>query len=173
LTTAEVQFADGLLSIKATSKGGEYKLENMPLWLEIIPDESKWFKNDRALVVSLKKKDSEYWDGLTTDKGLKKFIKVDFSKFCEEDDPEYTGQIAMTGMDEGGMGGMGGMPGMGGMDMEAMMQQMGGMGGMGGMGDFEDDGEEDANLDDLNPDDAPPPLEATPAVKPEDMEEVD
>jgi len=44
---------------------------------------------------------------------------------------------------------------------------------MGGMGDFEDDGEEDANLDDLNPDDAPPPLEATPAVKPEDMEEVD
>jgi len=149
LTTAEVQFADGLLSIKATSKGGEYKLENMPLWLEIIPDESKWFKNDRALVVSLKKKDSEYWDGLTTDKGLKKFIKVDFSKFCEEDDPEYTGQIAMTGMDEGGKG------------------------GMGGMGDFEDDGEEDANLDDLNPDDAPPPLEATPAVKPEDMEEVD
>jgi hypothetical protein len=55
--------------------------------------------------MSLKKKQPEWWDGLTTDKSYKKFIKADFAKFCEEDDPEYNGEISMAGMDEGGMGG--------------------------------------------------------------------
>ena len=36
------------------------------------------------------------------------FIKCDFSKFCDEDDPEYNGDVSMAGMDEmGGPGGMG------------------------------------------------------------------
>ena len=87
-----------------------------------------------AVVISLKKKAPEYWDGLTKEKSLKKFIKVDFAKFCEEDDPEYTGDIAMSGEGQGmgGMPGMGmpGMGGMGGMDMASMMGGMGGMGGM-------------------------------------------
>ena len=45
--------------------------------------------------MSLKKKAPEWWDGLTTDKSYKKFIKADFSKFCEEDDPEYNGDISI------------------------------------------------------------------------------
>jgi len=172
----KVTLSDGLLSIDGELKGTTYKLENLPLFLEIDVEESKWFKNDRAVIISLKKKGGEYWDGLTTDKTYKKYIKVDFSKFCEEDDPEYTGEISMAGMD-----GMGGMGGMGGMDMSQLMGQMGGMGGMGGMGDFDDDDDE-ADLDDLNADappplddgDGPPPLESDGAkLNPEDMEEVD
>ena len=37
----------------------------------------------RAVLISLKKKDSEWWDGLTKDKTLKRFIKTDFAKWCE------------------------------------------------------------------------------------------
>jgi len=201
-TDVSVTLSDGLLSLDATSKGTTYKLENMPLWTEIEVEESKWFKNDRAVVMSLKKKAPDWWDGLTTDKSLKKFIKTDFGKFCEEDDPEYSGDVSMSGMGDEmgmggggmggmpgmggmggmpGMGGMGGMPGMGGMDMAQMMQGMGGMGDMmGGMGGDFDDDDEEADLGDLDGADAPPPLESgdgppplESAVNPEDMEEVD
>ena len=80
----------------------------------------------RAIVISIKKKTPEWWDGLTKDKTKKPYVKADFAKFCEEDDPEYHGEFSTAGMEEGGMGGMPG--GMGGMP--------GGMGGMGGMGDM-------------------------------------
>ena len=43
-----VTLAEGLLSIEGKdSKGDTYKLENLPLFLEIEPENSKWFKNDR------------------------------------------------------------------------------------------------------------------------------
>jgi hypothetical protein len=42
-----VTFSDGLLSIDAKAKDKVYKLENLPLFLEIEAEESKWFKNDR------------------------------------------------------------------------------------------------------------------------------
>ena len=43
-----VTLAEGLLSIEGKDgKGDLYKLENLPLFLEIEPEESKWFKNDR------------------------------------------------------------------------------------------------------------------------------
>ena len=63
----------------------------------------------RAIIMSLKKKEAEWWDGLTKDKTLKRFIKTDFSKWCEEEDPEYTGDIPEPGGGMGGMGGMGGV----------------------------------------------------------------
>lgn len=44
----KVTFADGLLSLDATSKDGKvFKLENLPLWTEIEPEESKWFRSGR------------------------------------------------------------------------------------------------------------------------------
>ena len=46
-TDSSVQFAEGLLSVELKTKGKEYKVENMPLFLEIDADESKWFRNDR------------------------------------------------------------------------------------------------------------------------------
>ena len=65
------------------------------------------------MIISLKKATPEWWDGLEKGKTYKRFIKCDFAKFCEEEDPEYTGDIAISG-DEMGMGGMGmgGLPGM-------------------------------------------------------------
>ena len=42
-----VTFSEGLLSVDYTAQDKVYKLENMPLWLEIDTDESKWFRNDR------------------------------------------------------------------------------------------------------------------------------
>jgi len=96
-----VVFSDGLLSIDAKAGSTTYKLENMTLFMEIISEDSKWFHNDRAIVMSLKKKEAEWWDGLTKDKTLKRFIKTDFAKWCEEEDPEYTGDIPDPG---GGMG---------------------------------------------------------------------
>ena len=45
---SSVELTTGLLSMQATDKNGKaFKLENMPLWEEIDPDGSKWFRNDR------------------------------------------------------------------------------------------------------------------------------
>jgi len=75
-SNVNVSFTDGLLSLDAEAGGKKYKLENMPLWAEIDSESSKWFSNDRAVVITLKKKEEEWWDGLTKDKALKRFIKV-------------------------------------------------------------------------------------------------
>ena len=71
-----------------------------------------------AIVISMRKKNPpEWWDGLSKDKALKSYIKADFSKFCEEDDPAYHGELSTAGYDE--MGGMGG--GMGGIDRKSVV----------------------------------------------------
>lgn len=93
--------------------------------------------------------------------------QVDFAKWCEEEDKEYSGEPAPGGGydDMAGMTGGGGMGGMGGMDFSSMM---GGMGGQGGMDDADFDEDDDDDLDDLDPqglppiggdEDGPPPLE--------------
>ena len=90
------------------------------------------------------------WDALSKDKGFKRFIKTDFSKWCEEEDKEYTGDMGpIDGMEGMDFGGMGGMPGMGGMGM-------GGMGDMGDFGDSDDEEDGDADMSDLQPSDLPP-----------------
>lgn len=167
----QIDLSDWNLSLVAKSADGkQFELNNMPLSNEIDVEASKWSANDRCVLISLKKKDAQWWDTLSKSKDYKRFIKVDFSKWCEEEDKEYVGQfdepgggMDMGGMMGGGMGGMdmGGMGGMGGMDMSALQGMMGG--GMGG-GDFaDDDDDDDADLDDLKPeelpDDLPPPLE--------------
>ena len=83
-------------------------------------------------MISLKKKEEQWWDGLTKEKSLKRFIKaraapvsspqeaaarsplepqrewrptaapapapqVDFAKWCDEDDKEYTGEDSFPG----------------------------------------------------------------------------
>ena len=59
-------------------------------------------------MISLKKKTAEWWDAFSKDKSYKRFIKTDFSKWCEEEDREYMGDFGPAD-DMGGMGGMGGM----------------------------------------------------------------
>ena len=44
-----VTLSEGLLTVEGTAgNGDQYKLENLPLFLEIEPEGSKWFKNDRC-----------------------------------------------------------------------------------------------------------------------------
>ena len=49
---SSVTFTEGLLTLSYTAKGTSYKLENMPLFLEIDADESKWFRNDRCALLA-------------------------------------------------------------------------------------------------------------------------
>ena len=56
------------------------------------------------MVISLKKKTAEWWDGFSKDKTYKRFIKTDFAKWCEEEDREYMGDFGSAD-DMGGMGG--------------------------------------------------------------------
>ena len=44
-------------------------------------------------MISLKKKTAEWWDAFSKDKSYKRFIKTDFSKWCEEEDREYMGDF--------------------------------------------------------------------------------
>ena len=60
----------------------------------------------RSVVISLKKKTAEWWDGFSKDKTYKRFIKTDFTKWCEEEDREYMGDFGAAD-DMGGMGGGG------------------------------------------------------------------
>ena len=46
------------------------------------PHPPPFFLCCRAVVISLKKKNVEWWDGLTKDKQYKRFIKTDFAKWC-------------------------------------------------------------------------------------------
>ncbi|KAJ3380764.1 hypothetical protein HDU92_005778 [Lobulomyces angularis] len=94
---------------------------------EIDVDESVFNKSPRAITIVLKKKekDAAWWPKLL--EGAKPhFLKVDFTRWKDEDEevepenPEGMGGMpGMPGM--GGMGGMPGMPGMGGMDFQKMM----------------------------------------------------
>ena len=94
---AKVTLSEGLLSLECAVDATAYKLENLPLFAEIDEEESKWFRDDRKIAISLKKKAPEWWDTLSKDKSFKKFIKTDFSKWCEDDDKEYTGDLGPEG----------------------------------------------------------------------------
>lgn len=158
VTEVNVTLSEGLLTVEGKEGDVAYKLENLPLSLEIEPEGSKWFVNDRCVSISLKKKTAEWWESLT-EKAYKRYIKTDFAKWCEEEDREYIGDFGPADGMDGGMdfGGMG-LGGMGGMGM--------GDAGMGSFGDSDDD-EDEADMSDLNPtdlppleSDAPPPLES-------------
>merc|ERR1719370_1483681 len=70
-----------------------------------------------------KAEEGPYWERLLQDKTKAHWLKIDFSRWKDEDESDEE-----NGDEAGGMPGMGGMGG-----MEQMMAQMGGMGGMGGM----------------------------------------
>lgn len=51
----------------------------------------------------LKKASAEWWDTLSADRAFKPFVKADWSRWVEEDDPEYNGRV--NGVDFTGAGG--------------------------------------------------------------------
>jgi hypothetical protein len=57
----------------------------------------------RCVQAILKKAESKWWDKLNADKAFKPFVKPDWSRWVEEDDAEYNGQVG--GIDFGGAGG--------------------------------------------------------------------
>ena len=160
-----ITVADDKLTFKATSGDKVYECE-MILFSGIDSAESKYVVKARNVQFYLKKteKETDFWPRLLKDKALnKRFVKIDFAKWVDEDEEEDADDLNSDGMQ-----GMGGMPGMGGgaggMDMAAlqkMMAQMGGGAGGapgGGMpdlskmpsmgGDAEPDSDDD--LDDLD-----------------------
>ncbi|QRW05777.1 heat shock protein HSP20-like chaperone [Ceratobasidium sp. AG-Ba] len=156
------------VSFKAISSSGgsdrEYAFE-LPLFGEVIPEESKHSLTTRHLVAVLRKKENklEYWPRLTKEKIRYQYIKTDFSKWVDEDEQDGDKAALDDDLDMGGMGGMpgmGGMGGMGGMDMEKLMASMGGAGGAGGgAGAFDPSSLDEGKDDDDDDDDGPPPLE--------------
>ena len=86
------------------------------LFEAVIVEESKWNTKGRYIILNILKKDQdaeEYWPRLTKEKVKNPHIKVDWSKWVDEDeeggDQPDTGAwdpSAMQGFDMGGMGGM-------------------------------------------------------------------
>merc|ERR1712038_557686 len=91
-----------------------------------------------------KAEEGPYWERLLQDKTKAHWLKIDFSRWKDEDESDEEGgeEGGMPGM--GGMGGMPGMGGMGGgMDMAEMMK------GMKMPAGGEDDGEGDSDDEEL------------------------
>lgn len=115
------------LYFRGVSGGGEkkdYEL-TVELYGEIDPATSTHTVLGREIEFVLKKTKDGFWPRLTKSSSKHHWLKVNFSKWKDEDDVSEEendfggGMPGMPGM--GGMGGMGGMPGMGGdMDFESV-----------------------------------------------------
>merc|ERR1712111_341318 len=125
----------------------------MKFFKEIDTEKSKYAVRPRVTEFALEKKEAgPYWDRLLADKTKQHWLKIDFSKWKEEDesdddDDEEGGQGGQGNLEQmmKNMGGLGGMPGMGG------MPDMGGMGGNVGRPSLDDldAGEDESDDDDL------------------------
>lgn len=117
------------------SKGGvdqkEYEV-TVPLFQEIIPEDSKYVVRDRLIEFILKKKnDGPYWKRLVKEDQKYHWLKVDFDKWRDEDDSEEE-----VGNNQ---------------DLEDMFKQMGGIGDAGDkdLGDLDKGTEEDSDDEEI------------------------
>ena len=136
-----VTINEGTISFSGISKNNLYEM-NFDLFESINKDESSFIQQEKNVVFTLKKNNSDYWKILTKDKNLyKNNIKINWNRWIDEDAEE----------DE--------VPNEGGMpenfDFQQMMQSMGGMGdmssmmqGMGGMPNMDEMEEEDEHEED-------------------------
>merc|ERR1711874_556365 len=129
------------LHFKGTGSADQKLYEvNMKLLKEIDPEKTKYQVRPRCIEFALEKvEEGPYWERLLEDKTKQHWLKVDFSKWKDEDDSDEEAgggdlEDMMRNMGGLGGGGMGGMPGMGGMGGMPGMGGMGGMPGMEGMG---------------------------------------
>merc|ERR1712179_537780 len=138
--------------------GADQKLYEVTIKLfkEIDPEKTKYIVRPRCVEFALEKVDDEgYWDRLLADKTKQHWLKIDFSKWKDEDDSDNEegggqgGDLEEMMKSMGGMGGMPGMGGMGGMPPGMDMSALGGMmGDKPGMDDLEGDSD-DEDLPDL------------------------
>ncbi|KAL0074981.1 HSP20-like chaperone [Phycomyces blakesleeanus] len=130
---------------KGEKEQNEYEAE-IEFFGEIDVEKSKQHLTPRNLLLVLYKKEEGFWPRLQ--KGSKlNFVKVDFTRWKDEDDDEEEEPAMPAGME--GMGGMGGgmegMGGMGGMDFSSLLAQAGAGGQMGGMDNLPEDDEDSSD----------------------------
>jgi len=118
--------------------GGTEKKEyeyTFNLYKDIDTEKSRSFIRDRNIeLILIKKEEGPFWPHLLKEKTKQHWLKVDFSRWKDEDDSD----------DEEGQN----------TDLEEMMRQMGGLGGPGGddrpsLDDLEDEDSDDDDLPDL------------------------
>jgi len=131
----EIKIDADKIYFKGTGGTEKKEYENtLELYGEIDPEKSKHFVRDRNVeFILLKKSEGPFWPHLLKQKMKYHWLKVDFTRWKDEDDSE----------DEAGQN----------PDLEEMMRQMGGLGGGGGdrptLDDLEDDDSDDEDLPDL------------------------
>jgi len=118
-------------SLRASEEQKKKLYENtLELYKEIDAEKSRYYVRDRVIeVILLKKEEGPYWPQLLKQKLKMHWLKVDFTKWKDENDSD----------DEGASN----------PDLEAMMRQMGGLGMEGGPG-----GQNRPSLDDLDYEDS-------------------
>jgi prostaglandin-E synthase len=94
------------LAIRGTSNGQLYEV-SLDFFKEVDVEskDSIWAKTDRNLLFHIVKKnqDEEFWPRLLADKNLEKTnVKVDWSKFVDEDEEEEQEGFDMSALNGGG-----------------------------------------------------------------------
>ncbi|XP_053643036.1 prostaglandin E synthase 3 [Cherax quadricarinatus] len=103
------------------------------LYKEIDPEKSRSFVRDRNIeLILVKKEDGPFWPHLLKQKVKQHWLKVDFSRWKDEDDSDDEGEDQNQ-------------------DLEEVMRQMGGLGGDSrpSLDDLEDEDSDDEDLPDL------------------------
>ncbi|XP_076035755.1 cytosolic prostaglandin E synthase isoform X2 [Oratosquilla oratoria] len=128
ISQPDIKIETNKVYFKGTGGAEKKNYENtLELYGEVDTEKSKYCVRDRNVeMILVKKEEGPYWPHLLKQKVKQHWLKVDFSKWKDEDDSD----------DEGGNS----------QDLEEMMRQMGGLGGAG-------DGDR-PSLDDLDDDDS-------------------
>ncbi|XP_045127878.1 co-chaperone protein daf-41-like isoform X1 [Portunus trituberculatus] len=127
-----IKFEDDKIYFKGS--GGTEKKDyeyTYDLYKEIDTEKSRSFPRDRNIeLILVKKEEGPYWPHLLKQKVKQHWLKVDFSRWKDEDDSEDEGE----GQNQ---------------DLEEMMRQMGGLGGGDSRPSLDDLEDEDSDDDDL------------------------
>lgn len=145
VTEEKIDLTAEKLTFTGKAMGGDTYSCELEFIKEVDPEKSTYKVSPAkvAFLIMKKVEEEEHWPRLLKDKKLEKTnVKIDWSKYVDEDEEnggfdtdETAGGMGMGGGMPGMGGGMPGMGGgMGGMDMAQMQQMMAGMGGAGGMG---------------------------------------
>jgi len=135
VTDENISVNAGKLTFSGKSRGNDYEVD-LVFNDGIIPEESKQRKGGREYYFDLKKRDpGPYWPRLLKDTVKRQNIKIDFSRWKDEDDTEDEDGGSPGGYDDA--------------NLEDMMQQMGTGGGAGGFDPGDAPDSEDSDDEDI------------------------
>ena len=114
LTDTKISLKEKTLHLEGESNKKSYEAD-IEFFAEVVVDESKWNEKGRYLIMNISKKDKEaeeYWPRLTSEKIKNPHIKVDWSKWVDEEEeapePDEGGQWDPSQMQDFNMGDFGG-----------------------------------------------------------------